>query len=79
MGTKAKLLAAYRRPLCCLNFSLFVLRITSQKIEMQSGHGASDIVRPWDDRPPYGQAGANFGPRPGLGVGASFLRSAEAT
>jgi hypothetical protein len=48
MGDEAKPLAAThpRWRLCCVNFGLFVLAITSRKIEMQSDARASDITRP---------------------------------
>jgi|SRR5215467_1508992 len=41
--------------LLSLNFSLFVLAITSQNIDLQSDARASGITRPMDHRPPYGQ------------------------
>jgi len=48
MGDKAKPLAPKRlTALLSLNFDLFVLAITSQKIDLQSDGPASDIEGRW--------------------------------
>ena len=46
--------------------SLFVLAITSRKLEMQSHHSASDYQRPLDESSPIRPKSANFGldPKP---------------
>jgi hypothetical protein len=54
MGDKAKPLASLGRRLCCLNFSLFVLAVTSAKIEPRSDAPAAAMQRA-GERPPYGQ------------------------
>jgi hypothetical protein len=54
MGDKAKPLASAGRRLCCLNFSLSVLAVTSRKIEPRSDAPASEMQKA-GDRPPYGQ------------------------
>jgi len=54
MGDKAKPLASAGRRLCCLNFSLSVLAVTSRKIEPRSDGPVSEMQKA-GDRPPYGQ------------------------
>jgi hypothetical protein len=55
--------------------SLFVLAITSRKLQMQSHHSASDCQRPLDESSPIRPKGANFGldPQAARVSGLSFV------
>jgi hypothetical protein len=72
MGDRAKLSASLGRRLCCLNFSLFVLPVTSRKSELQSDACAPGIKRP--NRPPNGRPkGATLASTAGLGLRGLFF------
>jgi hypothetical protein len=60
MGDRAKLSASLGRRLCCLNFSLFVLPVTSRKSELQSDGCAPGIKRP-KSSPQWAAEGRNLG------------------
>jgi hypothetical protein len=75
MGDRAKLSASLGRRLCCLNFSLFVLPVTSRKSELQSDAFAPGIKRP--NRPPNGRPkGATLASTVGLGLRGLFFARA---